>query len=477
MMSEDLRKAYEMRIKNLKNRLSTLDAAFLYLERKECPMNIGAACIFESKLSYDDLLAHIESRLPLVPRYFQKLSSDPFNLAHPAWEFDKNFDLKNHIIKVEQKKTFDRKDLEELSGKIMSDLMDRNKPLWELYLVEDYEGNKSALVAKVHHSMADGISGVDLMKVIFDVTPDAAKPDVPPMPTPQEKSPEEKLLEAFFSTVQDSLKSLMQLQGGLLYAVSTFAKPETIGLLPEMTDLIPALTAPPVILPFNKECSGERRLAWTEFSFADARKIRDILGGTVNDVVLTALTRAVSEYTKLRGQEVKGKSVRFMVPVSLRQKEERGSLGNLISFLPVEIPLDIEKIENIFRYVNQKMARMKQTHLAELLMLVGAVYATIPPPIQAALGAVADLPFPPFNMVATNVPGPQIPLYLAGRKMIDQYPYVPVGYRLGLGCAILSYNKNLYFGLSSDAKAMPDVEKFRELLDSALYELKGKIEC
>ncbi|RMG06818.1 MAG: wax ester/triacylglycerol synthase family O-acyltransferase [Acidobacteria bacterium] len=464
-----------MVVKNLKTRLSSLDAAFLYLERKECPMNIGAVCIFEPKLTYKDLVSHIQERLPLIPRYLQRLAPDPFNISHPFWEYDSNFDIKNHIFRVKQRGSFDRKDLRKLAGEIMSELMDRAKPLWELYLVENFENNKSAMIAKVHHCMADGISGVDLMKVIFDVTPNAEKPKITPLAVQDKKTPEEKIIESLFGTIEESLKNLMALQGGVLYLASTFAKPENLRSLPDIVDLIPALAAPPSILPFNRACSGERLIDWTEFSFTEARKIRDHLGGTVNDVVLTVLAKAVSDYTKRFGHVVEGKTVRFMVPVSLRQKEERGSLGNLISFLPVEIPLDISDLKDLFNYVHQKMSKMKQTHLAELLMMFGAAYASIPPALQAAIGAVADLPFPPFNMVATNVPGPQVPFYLAGRKMIDQYPYVPIGYRLGLGCAILSYDKKLYFGLSSDLQAMPDVESFREILDSTLDEFKQVI--
>jgi diacylglycerol O-acyltransferase len=463
-----------MKTSKLPKRLSFLDAAFLYLERKECPMNIGAAHIFEGKLTYDELVRYIESRLSLVPRYLQRVSPDPFNLAHPEWEFDPNFNIKNHIFKIKQNGTFKLKDLANLSGQIMSELMDRSKPLWELYVIEDFEDGNSAMIAKVHHCMADGISGVDLMKVLFEVTPETSENPSKgelPIELPKQKDLAEKLFESLFYTIQGTMTKMIEFQGGLLYMATVLSKPDTIQSLPQIAELIPAVTAPPPILPFNAECSGKRRLAWTEFSFTSARKIRNSLGGTVNDVVLTALTKAVSDYTKLHGYKIKDNFVRFMVPVSLRQKDQRGSLGNLISFLPVEIPLDIENLAELFIYVNQKMSRMKETHMAEILMLLGAMYAMTPAPIQAALCAAANIPFPPFNMVATNVPGPQIPLYLAGKKMLKQFPYVPVGYKLGLGCAILSYNQTLYFGISSDAKAMKDVERFKKLLEKALIDL------
>jgi hypothetical protein len=200
------------------------------------------------------------------------------------------------------------------------------------------------------------------------------------------------------------------------------------------------------------------------------------LGGTVNDVVLTVLSESVARYTTFHKEKIAEKQMRFMVPVSLRQKEQRGALGNLISILPVEIPLDIKTLPERFKYVNQKTALMKESKMAEGLMLFGAIYGVIPAPLQSILGQIADLPFPPFNMVATNVPGPQVPLYLAGKKMLIQYPYVPIGYGLGLGCAILSYNQMLYFGLSSDAQAMPDVEKFKEILDEVFADLLATVD-
>lgn len=441
-------------------------------------MHIGSTSIFEGKLTHKDLVRHIEDRLHLIPRYMQKVVPDPYNLGHPTWEFCTDFDIQNHIFKIKQKKALTETELAKIAGETLSGVMDRNKPLWELYVVENFEGNRSALIAKVHHCMVDGISGVDLIKIIFDISPEATPPPKTEfsIPQPKPKEPAEQFMESLMGGMQETFKRMMEMQGGLLYMASNLLKPETAETLPQLAEVLPAVTAPPPTLPFNGKCSGERRLAWSGFSFADARTIRNVLGGTVNDVVLTLLSEAVARYTVYHGQKIKGKQMRFMVPVSLRQKEQRGALGNLISILPVEIPLDIESLPERFKYVNQKTALMKETKLAEGLMLFGAIYGMIPAALQSFLGQIADLPFPPFNMVATNVPGPQVPLYLAGRKMLIQYPYVPIGYGLGLGCAILSYNQMLYFGLSSDAKAMPDVEKFKEILDEVFADLMATVE-
>lgn len=440
-------------------------------------MHIGSTSIFEGKLTHRDLVKHIDDRLHLIPRYLQKVVPDPFNLAHPTWETSEDFDIKKHIFKVKQKKALNIQDLAKLAGELLSEVMDRNKPLWELYVVENVEGSRSAMVAKVHHCMVDGISGVDLMKILFDITPDSVPPPKPE--TIKEEKPKKDtaqlFLESFFGAMKETSDRLMEMQGGLMYMASNLLNPQNLETLPQLSQVLPAVSTPPPILPFNGACSGERRLAWSEFSFADARAIRTVLGGTVNDVVLTILSESVARYTRLHGESTKEKIVRFMVPVSLRQKEQRGALGNLISILPVEIPLDIEDLPTRFQHVHQKTGLMKNAKLAEGLLTLGALYTMMPAPMQSLVGALADLPFPPFNMVATNVPGPQVPIYLAGKKMVTQYPYVPIGYQLGLGCAILSYNQTLHFGLSSDAQAMKDVEKFKEILDEVFEELKATV--
>ena len=441
-------------------------------------MHIGSTSVFEGKLTHRDLVKHIEDRLHLLPRYVQKIVPDPFNLAHPTWENDAHFDINNHIFKVSQKKPLSEKELVKVAGEIMTGVMDRGKPLWEIYVVERVEGNRSAMISKVHHCMVDGISGVDLIKIIFDITPDSKPPQKPELPKSEteKKDTLQLFLDSVFGAMQETTSRLMEMQGGLMYMASNLTNPENLEALPRLSEVLPSVSTPPPTLPFNGACSGVRELAWSEFSFSDARTVRNVLGGTVNDVVLTVLSEAVARYTKSHGQDVEGKIVRYMVPVSLRQKEQRGALGNIISILPVEIPLDLSDLPSRFRYVNQKTNVMKTARLAESLLTVGSLYMLMPAPMQSLVGALADLPFAPFNMIATNVPGPQVPIYLAGRKMLAQHPYVPIGYRVGLGCAILSYNQTLYFGLSSDKQAMGDVGKFKEILDQVFADLMATVE-
>lgn len=462
-------------VPELNRRLSSLDAVFLYLERKECPMHIGSTTVFDGKVEFEELVRHIDDRLHLIPRYLQKVVPDPFNLGHPTWEFDEDFDIRNHIFEIKSENPVTHQELVGIAGRILSPVMDRNKPLWEIYLIENLEDGRTGMVSKVHHCMVDGISGVDLIKILFDITPEGTPP--PPKPGTPPKAPKpdptRMFLDSLLGAMQEGMNRFTEMQAGILHLTQSVLNPQNVEKLPHLSGVLPAVTTPAPMLPFNGKCSGERRLAWSEFSFAEARAIRNVLGGTVNDVVLTLLSEAVARYVKSYDQPVGGRIVRFMVPVSLRQKEQRGALGNLISILPVEIPLDIKDPGKRFKFVHKKTALMKEAHLAEGLGVVGAMYSMLPAPIQSVLGSIADLPFPPYNMVATNVPGPQVPLYLTGKKMVAHYPYVPIGYGLGLGCAIFSYNQVLYFGLSSDAQAMPDVEKFKEILDETFEDLKN----
>ncbi len=459
----------------LNHRLSTLDSAFLYLEKPEAPLHIGGTSIFDGQISFDEVVQHIGDRLHLIPRYLQKVMPDPFNLGHPTWETDEKFDIAQHIFHIKDNEEITQNELMVHAGKVLSGVMDRSKPLWEIHIVENMESNQSAMITKIHHCMVDGISGVDLMKILFDISPKPSPPPPKPEPkvAPKPKDATQVFLESLMGSMQEGMNRFVELQTGLLQLTQTFAQnPQMLGAIPHIAGNLPSITTPAPVLPFNKPCGGTRRLAWTQYSFAEARAIRGNLNGSVNDVVLTILVMAISRYTEMHGDSVADKIVRFMMPVSLRQKEQRGALGNLISILPVEIPLDIKNPLKLFKAVNQKTGLMKATQMASGLGMLGAAFGIMPAPVQAALGAIANLPFPVFNTVATNVPGPQVAMYMNGKRMIAQYPYVPIGYNLGLGTAIFSYDGKLFFGIGSDTQAMDDVEKFREILDECFIELR-----
>jgi diacylglycerol O-acyltransferase len=458
---------------DLSTRLSSLDATFLYFEKKEAPMHIGSVSIFEGEIPFKRFVKNLNARLPLLPRYRQKVVSSPLNLTHPSWEFDPDFDIENHVFRIKIDPPGTEPELVKLAGRILTPVMDRRKPLWDIHLVYGLEGKRMAMIARVHHCMVDGISGVDLLKIVLDTSPDA-KPTPVPMPAPPPPHPNltQRFFDSFLGGLKEGMNRFMEFENGLLnLAQSVVAEPQRRAL-PGLSQLLVALAAPAQLLPFNRPCSGERKLVWSRFSFAEARAVRAALKGTINDVVLTVLAGAVGRYAELHGQQVAGRTLRMMVPVSLRREEQRGTLGNLVSLLPLDLPLDVGDPLARFQHINGKTQAMKSARAAESFNMLASLAGILPASVQAVVGAIATFPLPPVNMIATNVPGPQMPLYAMGRRMTDYYPYVPVGYAVGCGCAIMSYDQKLYFGLTSDVQAMPDVEILKTFLEESFIELR-----
>lgn len=463
---------------SLHTRLTSMDATFLYFEKKEAPMHIGSVSVFDGEIPFDKFIANLKSKMHLLPRYQQKVTPDPFNLSHPTWEFDQNFDIKNHVFRLKIDAPGSDAELSELAGRIFTPVMDRKKPLWDIHMVYGLAGKRTAMIARVHHCMVDGVSGVDLLKIVLDISPQvqpAPKPQAVPPPPPRPDLTR-RFFDSLLGSMQEGMDRWMEFQTGLLNLAQSLASEQSSKVIPGLSQMLPSLAAPAPLLPFNRSCSGERRFVWSAFSFAEARAIRAALKGTVNDVVLTVLTGAVARYIQMHGQPIAGRSLRVMVPVSLRREEQRGALGNLVSLLPLEIPLDLSDPLARFQHINSKTAAMKTARAAESLNMLTALMGILPASVQAMLGAMATFPLPPVNMVSTNVPGPQVPLYSMGKRMIAYYPYVPVGYAVGCGCAIMSYDQKLYFGLTSDAQAMPDVESLKALLDESFVELRQAAE-
>lgn len=458
----------------LNQRLTSTDASFLYFERKEAPLHIGGISVFEAEIPFNEFVAQVVARLPQLPRYRQKVTPVPFNFGHPSWEFDHNFDIKRHIFRVEVPAPGGEKELTALAGRLLSGMLSRDKPLWELHIVYGLENGRSAMISKVHHAMVDGISGVDLLKIITDISPNPApapQVEVELEPAPPQSDATRRFVDGLLASTEERMKSWIDFQSNLLNMVQTFNK-----LPPRNTaqtlNMLPSMATPVNLLPFNRPSSGEQKLAWSVYSFAEARAIRAKIGGTVNDVVLTVLSGAIARYVEFHGQNTVGRTLRVMVPVSMRREDQRGALGNLVSVLPVEIPLDIKDPLARYSFLTKRTGELKGAHLAEGINVLTALMGTVPASVQAFMGSLASSPVPPFNTVCTNVPGPQIPLYVLGKRMVASYPYVPIGFALGLGCAILSYDQKLYFGLTADAQAMPDVERLKEFLDVGFAELR-----
>lgn len=475
--------------------LSFGDALFLYLERKGTPLNIASVTIFDGTITSDELTRFVESKLPLIPRYLQKVVMPPFNVGLPSWEFDPSFDIKNHIHEVTLKRGTDS-ELKSLAGKILSTTLDRQHPLWEFNLIHGLKGKRTGLLVRVHHSLADGLSGIGLLNILMDTTPSVpriVKRKKIRVPAAPRRAPEslflEPALQSWFSTVQRVLTAGNQL---LLMAqrLTGAASDKTIesagqsatganGSMPSMDDLVrllPELTGLPDRLPFNVLCQGPQNFEWTEIPFAELKAIKDKCGTTINDVVLTLLTSAFRRYSESCGVNVRGRSLRIVVPVSTRQETAGNDLGNHITFAPVSTPLGIHNPRKLLSAVHERMQFVKAVRVAEFVGFAGNLLGTIPSPLQPVLAsALSELPLSVCNTICTNVPGPKVPLYLLGRKMTCAYPYVPIGGEMGINCAALTYNGTAFFGFTGDAHAAPRLKLMPKFVEAGMEEFRKVI--
>jgi len=457
---------------NHSDRLPAEDAVFLYLESKKMPLHIGSVSVLDGEIPFDTYVSFIESKLPLIPRYRQRLVIPPFHLGHPTWEDDPDFDIRNHIRQVTMKRGT-QAELQRLAGRIFSEQMDRSRPLWDLTLVNGLGDGRSAFISRVHHCLVDGVSGVGIINVMLSPTPELPPaPRESPFHPPPLPGPAVSLLDALASSFNEMAGRILSAQAAALDVAQALLSDQALQGWSQLARLAPEFLTPVDRLPFNQPILGPRNVVWTEIAIPEVSAIRRALGGTLNDVVLTVVTSAVRRYTRLHGQPVKNRILRLMVPVSLRRGGANG-FGNRVSVLPVGIPLDIRDPRKLLQAVRLRTDAMKSARVADLFQLAGAWMGVTPAPMWAMLGPLAArLPIPMFNMVCTNVPGPQHPLYLLGREMLTFHPYVPIGNDMGLDCAIQSYNGRLYIGLTADSKAVPDARLLGDFLDDAFSDLR-----
>jgi diacylglycerol O-acyltransferase / wax synthase len=458
------------------NHLSWGDALFLYLERAGMPLNIASVSIFDGPISFEACLRSIESKLTLLPRYQQRIVVPPLDIGFPSWEQDPEFDIRNHVREVILQRGTER-ELKSVTSKIFSSVMNRQRPLWDLTLVQGLRENRTALVTRVHHCLADGIAGIGLMATLLDASrePQRIARKKQRHAESQPRSSWAKLLDGWIASLSDVVQRMLAAQGDVLsFSERLLASGDWP--LHEFNRFWPELTAPTERLFFNKIYQGPQRFAWSQIPLAKLKAIRHQCGATLNDVILALMTSTIQRYSELHGERVKGRLFRMMVPVSVRSSERQEELGNCISLLPVTIPLGIRDPRKLLAAVHERTDFLKRAHIAELVGLMGGMAGAAPAPLQALVGPIASLlPVTPFNLVCTNVRGPEAPLYLLGRKMVDWYPYVPVGGEMSLNCAILSYNGTTYFGFSGDVHAAPHLESLESLLQTSLRELQSAI--
>jgi len=454
--------------------LSWGDALFLYLEREGMPLNIASVAVFDGRISLADCTEFVGSKLPLIPRYYQRVVIPPLNLGLPTWEYDPEFDMGNHVREVMLKRGTEA-DLKAATAKILSVAMDRRHPLWDITLLQGVKGDRTAIVIRAHHCLADGIAGVGLINVLMDPEPISHAPakKAPRFHRPPLRdagtSSLEGLINSYIERVLAMQSELVALARRTLAGASQEVPSDSGGLLSE-------IPAPAERLPFNVVCRGPQKIAWGEIPMEQIKAVKEATGTTVNDVVITVLTVALRRYAELLGAKPKGRRLRIAVPVNTRGSGNPGDLGNRISFLPVSVPLGVRTPRKLLVAVHDRMQSLKKGHAAEFVGLAGSLLGMIPPVLQALAGPVASqLPISLCNTICTNVPGPQAPLYLLGRQMRRLYPYVPIGGEMGLNCAMLSYNGTAYFGFSGDAQAAPHLHRLEKFLALSFTELQKAV--
>jgi len=460
------------------DRLSWGDTVFLHLEREGMPLNVASVCVFEGKIPFEDCVQFVESKLPLIPRYLKRVVPPLLNIGLPSWEYDPTFDIHRHVREATLKHGTDA-ELKTLAGKTLSKVMDRQHPLWDLTLVHGLQGDRSGLIFRLHHCLADGIAGVGIMNVIMDTSPIA--PRLPRrklrLQVPAPRNVWSSITDGCVDSYSEFSKRILDGLANLTSMAECFAANGGKLATDEFTNLLPELSASTERLRFNVLYRGPQKFAWAEIPLAEVKAIKQACGTSVNDVILALVTATIRRYVELHGDHVKGTLLRMMVPVNLRGSDSPGELGNRISLVPVTIPLDIRNPRKLLAAVHRRTEFLKGAHTAELVSLAGGLIGMFPTTALALAGQViSQVPFTPFNMVCTNVPGPQYPLYLLGHKMLGCYPYVPIGGEMTLNCAILTYNGTAYFGFSGCAQAVPDLRRLETFLKLSFTELRAATE-
>jgi WS/DGAT/MGAT family acyltransferase len=419
--------------------------------------------------TYDDFLEHVRNRLSLVPRFRQKLAFPPAELGRPFWVDDPNFNLAYHVRHSALPAPGSEEQLRNLAGRVFSQALDRSKPLWELWLIQNLEKNRFALINKTHHALVDGVSGVDIATVLFDVKPvpeeigDEA-PWVPAPPPAQTDLAAEGIRELAETPVKLGLRALHAARHPRRTARRAAEAAEALG------EVAWNFTNPAPDLPLNVEIGSHRRFAWSRGNLEDFKRIKSALGGTVNDVVLTIVSGALRRWLHSRGIRTEGLELRALVPVSIRAEDEHGHLGNRIAAMRGPLPVYVEDPVKRLAIVRAAMNDLKDSKQA-LGAEVISRFNDFAPPTLLAQAARINFSTTLFNLIVTNVPGPQIPLYVLGRELQDVFPVAFLPENHALAIAIMSYHGCINFGLLGDYDSMEDIEEIAGWLRDSLDEL------
>jgi diacylglycerol O-acyltransferase len=454
-----------------RDRLTGLDASFLHLEHDATHMHVGGCMVFDGQApAYDELVDQILSRLHLVPRYRQRLAFVPLNQGRPVWVDDPHFNVAFHVRHTALPHPGGEDQLKRLCGRIFSQALDRSRPLWEIWLVEGLAEDRFALLSKTHHALVDGVSGVDIATVLFDTSPDPAPVAPPnhewipgPLPTGAQLLADALLERA--TVPAEIVRGVRATLRGPRHVAARLGR--TLGGVGALARLA-SVSAPES--PLNVRIGPHRRFTWVRGDLAQFKTVKNALGGTVNDVVLAAVAGTLGRYLRVHGEATEDMILRAMVPVSVRAEVERGALGNRVAAMWVPLPVGLTDPVARLLTISREMDGIKESGQAVGAQVLTELTGFAPPTIMAQaarLQARQRL----FNLVVTNIPGPQVPLYLLGRQLDALFPMVPLAANQALGIAIMSYDGQLNFGLNADYDALPDLEALADELRASIDEL------
>jgi diacylglycerol O-acyltransferase len=453
------------------DRLTSVDASFLAQEGPSSHMHVGAVMIFDGPPpGYVDVVNQIRARLHLVPRYRQKLAFPPIETGRPVWIDDPSFNLEYHVRHTALPSPGSEAQLRSLAARIHSQQLDRAKPLWETWLVQGLEGDRFALISKTHHALVDGIAGVDLATVLFDSEP--APPQLPHEGEPWRPHAEPSALDLAARGIRGLVRTPFELAGR---AASAATRPtETIETTREalegVGEIAWATLNPAPTTPLNVEIGPHRRVVFLREELDDFRLVKNAFGGTVNDVVLTVVAGGLQKWLRSRGTRTEGLELRALVPMSIRSDADRGTLGNRLAAMRGPLPVYVEDPVARLRVVRAAMDGLKDSKQAVGAEVLAGVQNFTPPTVLAQASRL-NFSTRLFNLLVTNVPGPQFPLYLLGRELRDLFPVAFLPRNHALAVAIMSYNGSMDFGLLGDYDAMNDLEEFGGMVEDSLKEL------
>ena len=452
------------------DRLSGVDVSFLTNESSSSHMHVGAIMIFEGPPpGYDDLVEHVGSRLALVPRFRQKLAYPPAQTGRPFWIDDPTFNIEYHVRHSALPSPGSEDQLRRMAGRVFSQQLDRTKPLWELWLVQGLTRKRFALITKTHHALVDGASGVDIATVLFDLkpVPEPAQPDDDWVPK-REPSSGTLLAKGVEDVLRAPVRAVRRLEAAIGHPEA--AARQVGQALEGVGEIGWAFANPAPQVPLNVEIGSHRRYRWVRSDLAHFKKVKDALGGTVNDVVLAVVAGALRGWLKNRGVRTDGLELRAQVPVSIRAEDERGQLGNRLAVMRAPLPVFIEDPVRRLQAVTGAMQGLKQSKQA-LGAEVISRFNDFAPPTLLAQAARINFSTRLFNLVVTNVPGPQVPLYVLGRELEDCFPVGFLPPHQALFVAIMSYNGGINFGLLADYDSIDDLDLLSAGIEHAIAEL------